>query len=75
MQRANKQMLKMMEDCGANWEKKHIIEKHISMMVLRLDLLRNRKIGNSFMLIKYLNYYQSIKSMFLEICIALRGSK
>lgn len=73
MQYANKQMLKMLTENSVKNRKVNVVQKHIKMMELRIDLLENRKIENIFWLIPYLAYYQKIKSFILESYMAIKG--
>lgn len=51
----------------------NMMKKHVKMMELRIDLLKNRRIFNCFKLVKYISLYESKKSFVLEGYMALKG--
>ena len=71
MQNANIQMLKMIKEKNSERDKMIILENHIQMMKLRLELLSNKKLINILKLIKYWTYYEYFKSYFVEIYLVL----
>lgn len=72
MQKANEQMQKALKEFGANDKKRRLLDQHIAMMSLRLDQLENRNLRNSIKLLKYVSYYEKMKSMLVEVYIILR---
>lgn len=77
MRMADEQMLKRLLDNSANDGKQNrygqITQKHIRMMELRIELIQKRKIMNSLLLLRYIAYYERIKSFMVEIYMALKG--
>lgn len=71
MQKANIEMMKFFSDNFADDNKQEIVKKHIAMMNLRIELLEQHKVINSIPLLKYIKYYQTKKSFFLECYMAL----
>ena len=65
-------MNKMLEDNGAKEEEKAIIVKHIEMMRYRITLLKNKQPALIIPLLRYLKYYQNIKSGMVDILVAIR---
>ena len=72
MLNANMEMNKMLEDNGAKEEEKAIIVKHIEMMRYRITLLKNKQPALIIPLLRYLKYYQNIKSGMVDILVAIR---
>ena len=72
MQNANMQMLKMLEHVN-NENQINVIKKHIKMMNLRIEMLQDGKICNAVFLLKYLKYYEKIKSFFVDIYILMKN--
>ena len=73
MLEAEKQMLKYLEDKKADKKDIKLINKHISMMGKRIDLIQNRKLLKTVPLIGYLSYYERKKSYLVEIYMALKS--
>ncbi len=73
MLEAEKQMLKYLEDKKADKKDIKLINKHISMMGKRIDLIKNRKLLKTVPLIGYLSYYERKKSYLVEIYMALKS--
>lgn len=71
MQAANRQMLKILQTENGKNKAVDVIQKHIRMMDLRISLLENSKIKNVLLLIAYLPYYQSVKSLLLELYLII----
>lgn len=83
MQQANEEMLKTLMDRFNNSETPDvkrailpqikIVNKHISMMELRIKLLEKRNLFCSIPLVFYLSFYEKKKSYLLEAYMALKG--
>jgi len=72
MQNANKVMSKMLKDGGADKKEISIMEKHLSMMRHRMEMLEKRNVLKAVPLILYLSYYQEVKSFLVEIYMVIR---
>lgn len=71
--KAAEQMLRMAQKNLIDSDSITIIEKNKQMMKLRIELMRDRKLLNAVKLLFYLRYFQSKKSIVLEVLIALKG--
>ena len=75
MIKAERQMLKYLEDNKAEKKEISIIKKHILMMGKRISLIKDRKLLKSISLIRYIPYYERTKSYLVEIYIAIKGNR
>lgn len=72
MYEAARQMVKCGQRSGVPVKQQKLVEKHIRMMELRLELLEKRKLINNIFLIGYLKYYQNLKSVLVETYMILK---
>lgn len=74
MQEANKQMLQMKYNTGIGSEIR-LLNKHIEMMKLRLILLKKGELKCLIQLIRYLPYYQKVKSFLVEFYLVVKEKR
>lgn len=69
---ANKAMLTFAGTIPVDSKKMHMIERTVTACRLRTELVEKKKLVNSIKLLRYIDCYQSKKSIIMELCIALR---
>lgn len=72
MLNANCMMKDMLEDRRAAAGQIQMMEDHIAMMTKRVALIKDRKVLQSVGLVRYLKYYQNLKSYLVEMYIAMK---
>lgn len=75
MLEADKQMLRYLKDNKSSKKEISVMEKHVAMMEKRISLLKDRKILICIPLVRYLSYYERIKSYIVELYMAIKGRK
>lgn len=66
---ACEQMLQYLKEIHGTKQQMDLVEKQRKMMKMRIQLIKERKIGNAFLLLGYLRHYKAKKSWLVDLLV------